>query len=550
MNATGPLFFLFRGPRSLLHMLKPVVGTVCRVALLCLLGCGPQKTPGNVDGPFVPPVVAEPSIPSFEALVTDFGATPNDGTDDTLAIQRGLDAVNATGGGTLVFPAGRFDIAINPQKNHALTVYTTMRLEGRPAGAATLRLANGQITYDAILSAATYPTRLDDFELKGLTIDSNSTENPVRDYLETQGETAGPTFRFSFRAYVGSRLAVRACTFVNIDNGNTLSFNGDDVSDVLIENSVFSNVGGVLVDHDHSTIYAFANRVRIINNQFKSRFGAGTIGARTAIETHFTNVEVRGNVVEGYLQGANIVGRTNAFSRQLYVNNTIRGVALGLNIWPLQEELIAQGPAFDELLIRDNEIHVDVSAWWPSKGMVIVAPAGIAFEVDRAIAPIARLEISDNRITFDSFVGKSLEPDKVTAGIRLVGVENRMVVQSLSVSNNVIVDAVGPGLLSTVALGGQVASQIANNTLTNCGRGANLVGPGDTFRSGVVLGGRTQNIALQDNSVATTTSPSSTLIGFVLASPCSGNCTVRTNSFSGLKEETQLIGTGWVQTSK
>lgn len=258
---------------------------------------------GGASPSFVPSAIAPPVIPSFEAVVTKFGAIPDDGMDDTAAIQAGLDAVDAAGGGILVFPPGRFDISIDPVKRRALTLHARLRLAGKPEGAATVRLADKQIGYESIMAAETYPTRLDDLELVGLTFDANSENNPVVSADETNGEFGNPTFRYVLRSFVGDRARVQNCTFVNLENGNTISFNGDDVHDIVIEKSRFLSVGGLMVDHDHSTLYTYAYRVRISDNEFQGRNGAGTLGARTAIETHADDVEVRGNIIKGYLQG-------------------------------------------------------------------------------------------------------------------------------------------------------------------------------------------------------------------------------------------------------
>jgi parallel beta-helix repeat protein len=53
----------------------------------------------------VPPMVS----PTVQRRVTDFGAVPDDGRDDTAAIQRALDGVNS--GEMLVFPTGRYHIS-------------------------------------------------------------------------------------------------------------------------------------------------------------------------------------------------------------------------------------------------------------------------------------------------------------------------------------------------------------------------------------------------------------------------------------------------------
>ena len=139
------------------------------------------------------------------------------------------------------------------------------------------------------------------------------------------------------------------------------------MSDVIIENSRFLSVGNAQLDHDHSTIYTFAQRVRIASNTFVGLKGAGTLGARTAIETHSDDVTVIGNSITGYLQGANIVGRSTTPSRQLYKNNNFKDVAVGMNIWSLNDDRFGNSPTFLALDIVNNTVSINADAWWPSR---------------------------------------------------------------------------------------------------------------------------------------------------------------------------------------
>ena len=262
-------------------------------AILLLSGCT-TISPSNPSIPqteFTPSPIAAPKIPAFKALVTTYKAIPNDGKDDTAAIQAGLDAVNAAGGGTLEFAAGQYDISIDPAKQRALTLYPRLRLLGQPG--ATIRVADNQIVYESVMATATYPTRLDDVEFIGLTFDVNGLNNPIKSSNETNGDLGTPTLRYMIRSFAGERVVIRNCTFTNIENGNTVTFNGAAVADIAIEDSGFLAVGGALIDHDHSTIYTDGKRFRIVKNEFRGRNGAGTIGARTAIETHGDDIEVR-----------------------------------------------------------------------------------------------------------------------------------------------------------------------------------------------------------------------------------------------------------------
>ncbi len=525
-------------------------------AALCV-ACGSggdDPTPAPASPPatsamFTPSAIAEPRVPAGETLVTAFGAVPDDGVDDTAAIQRALDAVNGAGGGTLVLPPGRYDIRIDPALQRALTLHPRLRLLGRPAGQATLRLADGQIVYESILATASYASRLDDVVFDGLVFDANGLNNPVRSADETDGSLGTPTLRYTIRSFAGSRVQVRNCSFLNNDNGNTLSFNGNDISDVLIEQNKFLAVGGAAIDHDHSTVYADGLRIRIADNEFRSRFGAGTLGARTAIETHTDDQAVVGNTIHGYLQGANAVADVTRPARQLYRDNRISAVAVGINIWPLTTPMNPTAPAYTALVLQGNDIRIDADAWWASPAMVINAPAGIHFETDVANARLARLDIVDNRITFDTFSGRNADRDRVSAGIDLRGAEGRMPIDELTLARNTVRNAIGPGILGTTHIGSSRASTITDNTLVDSGRGASLAGAGDLFRTGILLGGSSTGLSVLRNTISNSdpvTAP--TLNGIVLTSNCTPPCTVGRNTTSGLPTPLQITGTGWTNT--
>jgi hypothetical protein len=520
--------------------------TTLIAVLVACVNTSPQN-PNTSRIAYKPSPISPPKIPAFVTSVTNFAAVPNDGKDDTSAIQAGLDAVNAAGGGTLEFPAGRYDISIDPAKNRALTLYPRLRLAGKAGETAIIRLADNQIIYESIMATATYPTRLDDAEFLNLTFDGNGLNNPIRKPEETNGDLGNATLRYVIRSFAGERVRIRQCTFINLENGNTVSFNGDAIADIVIEESKFLSVGGALVDHDHSTIYTYGQRVLIANNEFQGRNGAGTIGARTAIETHFDDLEVRNNKVTGYMQGANLVGRASVPSRQLYTNNTIKSVAVGLKIWSLGfPDPNDSRPAFTDLQIRNNEIRVDADAWWASKGMVTDAPAGIAFETPVSNGSVSRLEILENQIVFDSFQGRKASDDRISVGIGLRSVEDKPKLPQVKILGNTIRNTIGPCILSTVSLGNNEASQITGNTLTDCGRGPNLIGDGDVLRSGIAITGTTRNLTLSKNTITTGTVPASTLNGIVLGSNCLGGCVVISNQTSDLKQGVLSIGSGWM----
>jgi hypothetical protein len=503
--------------------------------------------PANASAPevFIPSAVALPKIPSLSVAVTQFGAIANDGLDDAKAIQRALDAVHAKGGGTLIFAKGQYDLTIDPKLRRALTIYPRMRWLG--AVGAAIRLADHQPIYESILAPASYPTRLDDIEFVGLTFDANGLTNPVLDPLETNGDAplqrAFPTLRFVIRSFVGARARIANSTFINNDNGNTISFNGNDVSDVTIERCQFLNVGSATIDHDHSSVYLYATRYRIVHNEFRSRNGAGTLGARTAYETHGDDAEASDNLVDGFLQGVNVVGRMSNTSRQLHARNQFLNVAVGINIWPLADHLV--GDAFTSLSIINNAISIDADAWWRSPAMVVNHTGGIHFESDIARGPIERMEVAGNHIIFESSAGKSKQADRFSAGIDIRGVEDVLRVRQLTIMRNTIRNAVGPCVLSAAIVGAKSPSVIADNTLTDCGRSANLKGEGNVLRSGIVIAGKATNLSVTGNAISATGATPETFAGIVIGADCQEQCAVRDNLIDGIESSVRNVSAGW-----
>jgi hypothetical protein len=345
------------------------------------------------------------------------------------------------------------------------------------------------------------------------------------------------------RSFVGARARIANTIFINNDNGNIVSFNGSDISDVTIERCQFLNVGGAKIDHDHSSVYVYGKRYRIVNNEFRSRNGAGTLGARTAYETHGDDGEASDNLVDGFLQGVNAVGRMRDPSRQLHARNRFFNVAVGINVWPIADSLM--GNAFTALTIKNNQIIIDADRWWRSPAMVVNHTAGIHFESDIARGSIARMDVLDNQISFKSFTGERPAADRFSVGIGIRGVENVLRVSSLTIARNTVRNAVGPCILSAAIVGSEVPSVIADNTLTDCGRSKNLIGEGDALRSGIVIAGKTTQLSVRGNTISATGARPVTLNGVVIASSCSEECVLSDNRVSGVETAVRTVGTGW-----
>jgi len=66
--------------------------------------------------------------------VEDFGAKPDDGKDDIVAIQNAVDAAEKTGGGIVIFPAGVFDFDVETSQNFVRISSSNIVLRGYGEG--------------------------------------------------------------------------------------------------------------------------------------------------------------------------------------------------------------------------------------------------------------------------------------------------------------------------------------------------------------------------------------------------------------------------------
>lgn len=80
----------------------------------------------------------EKSIPDLQSKifdVSDYGAVPNDGKDDTEAIQKTVDAAGCNGGGIVSFPTGKFHVNMDTTKLDIIRInYSNIVMRGAGSG--------------------------------------------------------------------------------------------------------------------------------------------------------------------------------------------------------------------------------------------------------------------------------------------------------------------------------------------------------------------------------------------------------------------------------
>ncbi len=118
--------------------------------------------------------------------VTTYGAQGDGTTDDTNAIQAAMDAANARGGGTIVFPAGNFLIT------HPLTLYSNIVFRGAGMRATVLKKGPRSFAYPMLMSPSFDPPVGDPppihtWSLQNLSLDGNRDAGALGNGVQAYG---------------------------------------------------------------------------------------------------------------------------------------------------------------------------------------------------------------------------------------------------------------------------------------------------------------------------------------------------------------------------
>lgn len=526
--------------------------------LFVLLGTGLVAFTPAPAGAVVPAAPIAPSSPVIPATVfsaASFGAVPGDGLSDSSALQAAFDAASAAGGGVVQLASGRYDLTIDPSTGIAVLLRSGVRLAGVSESATTLRLADAQGNYKAIFGQTLPAQRADDIAMQSFTLDGNTAGNPLAPATLATGA------RIAVLLWAGHRSRFSDVTFVDQESYQVLAASGSAVTDVAVVSCVFKDIGGEVIggsiaDHDHSSVYTFATRVLVSGNSFASRSGAGTRGARAAIETHGDDQAVIGNVVNGYMRGLNVTGVAVHSNRQLVSQNTMVHVAMGMYIWSKTTHTPLPAPALADLEIRDNDISLDVDPWLATNKTLV---QGIATHFDND-SPIERLKITGNDIVFANAAvataSSTWDFDSYAAGISLGSRTGVAEIRDANISYNHVTDSLSAGIWSEVRFSGST-SVITNNVVTNPGRrlhASSSYAAGyppfiDAYRSGVYLGeaGQTTSSAqVNNNSVVHDGSGPALHAAVTTQTRCTATCTVRGNTITGSSAPVLDLGPGWI----
>lgn len=456
--------------------------------------------------------------------VKDFGAIGDGTQDDTSAIQKAIDNVYKAGGGVVNFPIGTYKVTINPDTAQAIIIRPKVTLQGTSNTESIIKLADDQGNYNSILAGERLDSDLSDFAMYDLAIDGNGDNNPVN----AESDLNKFRMRHSLRIYIGSRINIERSRFINQNNANTITVNGI-ISDITINNNKFELTGGGAVDYDHSTIYTHSQttgkKIEIANNCFSSKNGAGTKGARTAIETHGDDHTVKDNVITEYAFGINVAGysKSESSNNLLITGNEIKGVYGGIVIWSyFYPGYNTTNPAISNATIANNKISINIDGWRSLWGDT--PSAGIYLEPN-SDAQLKNLSILNNDISITNFSGESNDSYYRASGIRLwrKGFPN-VESENITISGNKITNYLASGIYISMPMKG---GEISQNTIINPGQSNGNFS--DYFRSGIYVDGLFENVKIENNSLIDNQVENTLKHGIISSVNCVNQCELEGN---------------------
>ncbi|MEQ9410757.1 MAG: glycosyl hydrolase family 28-related protein [Fuerstiella sp.] len=268
-------------------------------------------------------------VQADEFVITDFGATAGDDTDDTTAIEDALTACAQHGGGTVVIPAGTFLLSRRNNESPILEVppNTTLRGEGSASVlkfSADVNQGNFWRMIGAPVDGGTHDVVIRDLRLdgsnshaayvKGETPEHNAglwfyNKDHVIQNVTVQNVLAenfsGDCMAFSYNC---RGITVRDCTFHNFIRQGIQMGGGPGSRDYLVtgcrdlEHSVRPGGSTIHVEHARGL-----QNVIIENNQCRKSILAGGVDGMI----------IRGNTVSGRIVG-------NGNSNLLISDNIVR----------------------------------------------------------------------------------------------------------------------------------------------------------------------------------------------------------------------------------
>jgi hypothetical protein len=443
-----------------------------------------------------------------------YGALCNGVTDDLDAVQAALDAAQAAGGGTVLFPSAV--CGVRPSTTRWIYLRPNVNLRGE-AGA-TIKVLSETGNYKTIFQSQS-GALLNNIRVDRLAFHQNPVGNTTCDVNPNDSTTVQWVFYLPTIPGVAASDAITFadCVFDPMTAYNAIAVAGGNATNIVVERCRFNFVRAhSTTGYDHSSVFVDSIISRVTDNIFTTTVAQK---AATAIEVHGVGATIKGNSVRSYQAGCIIqasnggtVGAGMDTSDVTCTDNTFTGVNIG--IWFCGNSTGAP-VTLRNLTISHNAISLAQADHALSyyAGIANYWPAG------SNTADIVGLTITDNMIAFqvpDAHVaddaGMALDAPHA-AGIALAP---PMELRDFVVTGNVIRDAPAAGISLGGMTGGSMLRHglVAHNVLENCGRNRSL--PNQLYCCDILCNGYLAQVQIKDNFfVDTATSGLNGLYGLV-----------------------------------
>lgn len=434
---------------------------------------------------------ARPNYPTIANLpvfdIRASGAVPNDGLDDTAAINATIDKADAAGRGVVLIPAGEFTIVPSGTTTY-LVAKSNVTLSG-VGPASVLKVKNDAGNYERIGGS---DSAVVNFRVENLTIDQNPVGNTTATIRTSTNSKQLNVFKFS---------NVQGLTFSNVRFDRltgvwAVFVSGANCRDVVIDGCYGMFRQGVRDPadaapfYDNTAFYLEAVNSRVTNNTLvvdETDGGYQTHFANGGVEIHGPGSVVSGNLFDGYMAAAHITTVTTLATPATYditfSGNTVRRAAQGVTLIAAAN-LAAVPQTLRGVTVSGNTFNLHQADHDRSSSY------GVGFSVAAATMAIEDSTITGNTIRFQtpdlraSSTVEGIALQSTQTGVSAIATGN---IRNVKISGNTILNA--PMWAVGVASASGVCERIdvTNNLLID--NGLNTAHPTQTNRAQVCLGG-------------------------------------------------------------
>ncbi len=336
---------------------------------------------------------------AIDVSVKDFGAKGDGYTDDRLAIQNAINAVKHANGGMVYFPEGIY-LVTAPNKGEwmaQIKLCNNLKIKGEGIHKSIVKLADNQGEWDALFKGDS----ISNFSMLDMGFDLNGQKNQA---VFPDGEIKSPYWHTPIYLTAAKNISIEHCRISKL-SGIWAIYIPTKAENIVINDCIFDDIGGYTKnDWDHSTLRLDGYGPMVVtNNIFSSTFGAGTTGARTAVELHGSNISFSNNRISGFRYGVNVCSGGDQrpiepSTHHYYADNKLVNVGTGFCIWGIGNNKI------DNLVFDRNEITIDVTGWkdyFPDYSGFDV----ITYNKQPAPDLVRNMQITNNHITYLNTTG-------------------------------------------------------------------------------------------------------------------------------------------------